>query len=368
MTSTEYLLPEMPFGGSAITIVRWLKSAGDRVSVAEPLLVVVNERVEVALPAVHDGVVERLLAADGAAIAAGAPLAMIAASPAPDSVARPISLQAAAAVEQRAGRAMYEQSATERTPRTSPVARQIASIEGIDLAKLTGSGISGRIVKSDLLAALANVAPSITPAPSPQPPGADIYVLTAIEVDMQHVVEAIARVGPAYARPRLNLSHSACVALAAVAALACHPLLNSAWAGDAIVARRRVHLAVVPNTGAPMRFIRDAQDLNLRGLARGFGSRPADAANGDQERTFTIADLGEQVWGDPSALACGRSAALGIGAVRRCPLVLDDDGVDRLAVRHVALLTLAYDPHVLDQSHADAFLRDLKRRLERFDR
>ena len=192
-------------------------------------------------------------------------------------------------------------------------------------------------------------------------------MLTAIDVDMGCVLDTVARLGPAYARRRLELRYSACVALAAVAALPDHPLLNSTWRGDAIVTRRRVHLMAVPRGGSPATLIRDAQDLNLRGLARGLSGAGAAVASISDDSTFTIADLGDQLWADPAALARGRSAALGIGAVRARPLVLDDGGVERLALRRVALLTLAYDVRALGQCHADAFLRDLKRRLERFD-
>jgi pyruvate/2-oxoglutarate dehydrogenase complex dihydrolipoamide acyltransferase (E2) component len=138
-----------------------------------------------------------------------------------------------------------------------------------------------------------------------------------------------------------------------------------------IVTRRRVHLAVVPCDSAPIRCVYDAQDLNLRGLARALGGAATEHTIGDS--TFTIADLGDHTWGDPAAwargvgiLIKGRAAALGIGAVRARPLVIDDGGVDRLAVRQAALLTLAYDARVLDQCYADAFLRDVKSRLEQF--
>jgi pyruvate/2-oxoglutarate dehydrogenase complex dihydrolipoamide acyltransferase (E2) component len=235
---------------------------------------------------------------------------------------------------------------------------------------VSGSGISGRIMKADILATLArSVIPSLLLPLTPSPPhlADNTYVLTAIDVDMGRVLDTVARLGPIYARRRLELSYSACVALAALAALPSHPLLNSSWQGDVIVARRRVHLAVVPGDGSPAILIRDAQDLNLRGLARGLSRVAAAAANTSGDSTFTIADLGAQLWADPAALARGHSAALGIGAVRAQPLVLDDEGVDRLALRRVALLTLAYDARALDQCHADAFLRDLKRRLEDFD-
>lgn len=374
MTSTEYLLPKMPSGGPEITIVRWLRSAGDRVSAGDPLLLVVNDRLELALPAPGEGVIERTLAAEGATVSAGAPVATIAPPPTTDTAEPPQPAQPDVAVKQT--------TVPERSVRISPVARQIATGAGIDVTQLTGSGISGRIVKADILAALGNSAPSIeiehrSVSPSPdlpipqspnlQPFGGDIYVLTAVEADMQRVAEAVARLRPDYARRRLDLSFGACVALAAVSALAYHPLLNGAWDGDIILVRRRVHLAVAPSAGAPLQIIRNAQDLNLRGLARAFSGPPNQAGNGEQERTFTIVELGEQAWGDPSALVRGRSAALGVGAVRLRPLARDDGGVERLAMRYAALLTLAYDPRVLDQGHADAFLRDLKRRLEQFE-
>jgi pyruvate dehydrogenase E2 component (dihydrolipoamide acetyltransferase) len=246
--------------------------------------------------------------------------------------------------------------------RISPVAQRIVDIENVDITILGGSGISGRIIKADILAALAHPV-----TPSPRHLADDTYVLTAIDVDMGRVLDAIAHLGPIYVRRRLELSYSACVALAVVAALPDHPLLNSWWCDDAIIMRRRIHLLAVPRAGSRAILIRDAQDLNLRGLARGLSDASAAAANTSDDSSFTIADLGDQLWVDPAALARGRSAALGIGAVRARPLVLDDGGVERLAVRRVALLTLAYDARTLDQCHADAFLRDLKRRLEHFD-
>jgi pyruvate/2-oxoglutarate dehydrogenase complex dihydrolipoamide acyltransferase (E2) component len=358
MTSTDYLLPQLPFGGAEITIVRWLKRAGEPVTAGEPLLVVVNDRVEAALPATYAGIFERALAAEGVSLLAGAPIAIIIPAVAANAIDRPSTVESTM---------LDDQTGTARPPTISPVARNIAKLDNIDITKVRGSGIAGRIVKADILAALAGQTPKTENQPSPPSPrhsAIEAYVLTAIDVDLERVAMVIARHGPGFARRQLELSYRVCVALAAVAALPYHPLLNSSWADAMIVARRRVQLAVVPCDGSPIRFVCDAQDLNLRGLARGLGGAAAEYSI--EDRTFTIADLGHQVWGDPAALACGAAAALGIGAVRARPLTINDDGVDRLAVRHAALLTLAYDARVLDQCHADAFLRDIKRRLEQF--
>ena len=77
MTSTEYLLPRLPFGSAEYVIVRWLKRAGEPVSAGEPLLVVLNDRLEAALPATCAGILDRVCFAAGAVVAAGALIAII---------------------------------------------------------------------------------------------------------------------------------------------------------------------------------------------------------------------------------------------------------------------------------------------------
>ena len=160
MTSTEYLLPQLPFGGSEITIVRWLKRAGDSVSAGEPLLVVVNDRVEAALPAICAGILDRLWSAEGAAVAAGARVATIVAnSAATVSNVLDAAQSTVIEIEQAADAVPSNQQISKSTVRISPVARRIANSMDIDITELQGTGVSGRIMKADILAALAEQAP-----------------------------------------------------------------------------------------------------------------------------------------------------------------------------------------------------------------
>jgi 2-oxoglutarate dehydrogenase E2 component (dihydrolipoamide succinyltransferase) len=398
--STDYLLPQLPFGSAEIMIVRWLKRVGDTVAAGEPLLVVMNDRIEAALPATGAGIVERALVAEGALVTAGALLATIAANS---------TANIGTKIERAAGSTPREQNSPVRI---SPVARNIVKRDNIDIIGLQGTGVAGRIMKSDVLAAPAlgdrkgrtyDGASPVTSSPACPERRRRVtrhsslvpYVLTTIDVDLERVATLIVQHRPSFARRRLELNYIVCVALAAVAALPYHPLLNSYWADTMIVARRRVHLAVMPCDGTPPRSVCDAQNLNLRGLARGLGGATAEPTS--EDHTFTIVDLGDQVWGDPAAWMGdggsltlrpfdpstrlkgafaqgnqaqgeprGRAAALGLGAVRVRPLVITDGGVDQLAVRHAALLTLAYDARVFDHYYADAFLCDIKRRLEQF--
>src|SRR6187200_57983 len=74
---SEYLLPALPLGGERATVVRWLKRPGEPVAAGDPLLVVVSDRAEVALPARVEGIFEQPLVAEGATATVGAALTRI---------------------------------------------------------------------------------------------------------------------------------------------------------------------------------------------------------------------------------------------------------------------------------------------------
>lgn len=371
LNTFEYQLPAFPLGGAEATVVRWLKRPGEALAPGEPLLVVVNDRLEVALPAPEDGTLEALLVAEGESAAVGRPLARIArAAPAASPPGAPRILQAAPAGMQRA----------------SPVARRAAAAAGLDLANLAGSGPGGRVMKRDVLVA-AQVAQQDTHVRAPSRMRRAIaehmvrsratapHALTAMEVDMGQVAAVRERYRPIFAQRGLDLTYTACIALAVVEALLQHPLLNSTWSDAGIILRRRVHLgiAVALPDGLITPVVRDAQDLNLRGMARAVGDlarrarvgalRPGETSGG----TFTITNPGSgAIWFGTPIINQPQSAILGVGAIGPRPLVVSEGGVDRIAVRPTAILTLAYDARVIDQSHADAFLGTLKRTLERF--
>lgn len=401
--STDYQLPQLPAGSPEATLVRWLKQPGDRLHLGEPLLVAANDRVEVVFPAPGEGALEALLVAEGEVVAAGAAIARITAAMDEGETAR----QQESSTEDREAAARPLVAIR----RATPVARRVATASQIDLTEISGSGPDGRILKSDVLAAIKDQAGSSVHSPlsaavgheqratdyEPQtmdetfilPPSpmrraiaahmirsraTSPHALTAMEVDMGQV--AAARAHDGFAQRGVDLTYTACIASAVVEALLRHPLLNSSWSEEGIVLRRRVHLgiAVALPDGLITPIIREAQDLNLRGMARAVADaarraragalQPGEASGG----TFTVTNPGAgSLWFGTPIIAQPQGAILGVGAVRKCPLVVADSGVDRIAMRPTALLTLAYDARVLDQCRADAFLRDVKRILEHFN-
>src|SRR5207244_5334259 len=73
----DYILPPLLLGGPEATIVRWLKQPGDALAAGDPLVIVVTDRAEIALPAVGGGVLDALLAVEGVTMTVGTPLAHI---------------------------------------------------------------------------------------------------------------------------------------------------------------------------------------------------------------------------------------------------------------------------------------------------
>ena len=171
MTSTDYLLPVMPFGSPEYTIVCWLKRPGDSVEAGEPLLVILNGQVEVALPATYAGIFEQELSGQGATVAAEARVATIATMRSGNSVDVPSAVQSAAIEPGHgAGSAPDNHKLSERPLRISPVARRIARLAKVDITQLRGSGVSGCIVKADVLALLASQTPQNEHQVSPASP------------------------------------------------------------------------------------------------------------------------------------------------------------------------------------------------------
>src|SRR5262249_35795710 len=143
--SPKYRLPALPLGGERATVVRWLKRPGDPVVAGEPLLIVVSDRAEVALPATADGILGPPLVAEGADVVVGAALALIASERSSPDLTGPGSTlpHSDPSVASTVGAEPAKQIRSPSARRASPVALRIAATEDIDIDELVGSGPGG---------------------------------------------------------------------------------------------------------------------------------------------------------------------------------------------------------------------------------
>jgi 2-oxoglutarate dehydrogenase E2 component (dihydrolipoamide succinyltransferase) len=318
----------------------------------------------------------------------------------------------------------------------SPVVARIASEHGVDPSSVPGTGAGGRVTKKDILAFIESGAqpaaapaptapaeaapePAAPPAPAPAPaaaapppaaapaaepelaPGEQLepmtamrrgvmehmrrsvdtaaHVTSAIEVDFARVVALRQKLKPELAKQGINLTYLAFIARAAVDTLAEYPWINGEIRGQSIVTRPQINLGIAvaleEGKGLIVPVIRNAQDLNLQGMARAIQDiaerartkklLPDDVQGG----TFTITNPGSfgTFHGTP-IINQPQSAILGTYALVKRPWVIQDElGNDVIGIRPLMNLTLTYDHRLVDGAYAGMYLRDLRARLESWD-
>ncbi len=203
------------------------------------------------------------------------------------------------------------------------------------------------------------------------------HVTSAIEVDMSRIVAAREALKAEYQRAHgVNPTYLAFVAKAAVESLADWPWVNAEIRGETIVSRSFVNLGIAvaldEGRGLIVPVIRNAQDMNLLGLARSIADLaerartkkllPDDVQGG----TFTITNPGGfgTFHGTP-IINQPQVAILGTYAVVKRPWVVQDAlGKDVIAIRPLMNLTLTYDHRLVDGAYSGGFLKELRERLE----
>jgi pyruvate dehydrogenase E2 component (dihydrolipoamide acetyltransferase) len=310
----------------------------------------------------------------------------------------------------------------------SPVVARIASEHDVDPGQVHGTGRGGRVTKKDILdhiesgpapapaAATQAAAPAAPAAPAPAAPKpaapqvspADVlpgetvepvsamrrgiaehmrrsldtaaHVTSAIEVDLSRVVAARKQLKKEYeASYGVNPTYLAFIARATVMTLKDYPYVNAELRGDSIVTRNFVNLGFAvelqDGKGLIVPVLRNAETMNLLGLAKGIADLAAKARNKKlmpedvQGGTFTITNPGGYgtFHGTP-VINQPQSGILGTYALVKRPVVVQDaHGEDTIAIRPMMNITLTYDHRLVDGAYAGRFLRDLRERLQSWE-
>ena len=436
----EALSPTMEEG----RLVKWVKNEGDTVAKGEVLAEVETDKAVMELVARGDGVLRKrvlgegqtapvgqlvgvIAAADedigsilssapaaaetaggGAATAAPATPAAPAAPPTPGTPA-PTATQAPAATQAPSAPAPSGPAPTAPAPsgpapsapvpphenggrpRSSPLARRLASDRGLDLGRVQGSGPGGRIIKRDIEAA-STAGPAATPSAAPRPAAAGDYTdvpLTQIRKTIaRRLTESIGPIPTFYLTMEADLTRTAelrqamteagnefkvsfnDIILKAVAtALARHPEVNAHWLGDRVRQFHRVHLgmAVAIEDGLITPVLFDADRKGLGELSQEARDLAAKARarkltpNEYTGSTFSVSNLGMFGIGQFTAIINPpESGIVAVGAVEERPVVVDGQVVVRKRVR----FTMSCDHRVIDGATGARFLQDVRRMLE----
>jgi len=422
VASSSGTIVTMPALGESVTegtVTRWLKNVGDQVAVDEALLEVSTDKVDTEIPSPASGTLVSIDVAVDSTVPVGARLAVIGGSGAPAAAVAPVAQVVAAPVVVAPVTpppapvvAAPVAQVSNDDAYVTPIVRKFAAENNVDLSKVKGTGIGGRIRKEDVLAAApkaaapfqsapAAVAPS-TPTQSAAPVSVSplrgttvtmsrlrkviaermleslhvsAQLTTVIEVDVTAIARLRDRAKASFeAREGTKLSFLPFFAVAVCEALKQHPVLNASVTGDQITYHGAEHLGIAVDTerGLLVPVIRDAGDLNMGGVARKIAdvaARTRDNKISPDELgggTFTITNTGSRgALFDTPIINQPQVAILGLGAVVKRPMVMKGtDGGETIAVRSMVYLGLSYDHRIVDGADAARFLVTLKDRLE----
>jgi 2-oxoglutarate dehydrogenase E2 component (dihydrolipoamide succinyltransferase) len=163
----EIRVPQLPESVADATLVAWRKQPGEAAGRDENLADLETDKVVLEVPAPAAGVIKELKVQPGTTVKSGDLLAIFEEGAA--AKATPVAAAAAAATTAAPARSLAAKSASAADVKAGPAARRVAAEQGVDLGKVTGSGLGGAINEGDVLAQAAKpqttaAAPVLAPA------------------------------------------------------------------------------------------------------------------------------------------------------------------------------------------------------------
>jgi len=446
--ATEVVMPQMGESITEGTVSKWLKSVGDTIEKDEALLEISTDKVDAEVPSPAAGKLLSISVQEGETVEVGSVLALVGAEGATPVQSPKSNVQTPTVMETLKAEVKTLEPETEPVPKaaismptnggsngnktldelrrtkSSPLVRNIAKEHGVDITRIPGSGISGRVTKQDILSFIETGAalrpqdllktgiamPAAKPqtaaiakltyqAPHAEPMAGDriekmsvmrkkiaehmtfskqtsAHVTSVYEIDMTNVARFRDRHKEAFQKQfGTKLTYMPFIFQAVTNAIKQFRIVNSQVDGDQIIYKADINLgmAVALDWGLIVPVIRNADTLSLSQLAvrandladraRTKKLNPDEVTGG----TFTITNPGVfgGLYGTP-IINQPQVAILCVGTIEKRPKVVTSiDGDDAIVIRQMAYFALTYDHRIVDGSDGEKFLSFLKEYLER---
>jgi 2-oxoglutarate dehydrogenase E2 component (dihydrolipoamide succinyltransferase) len=439
--ATEIIMPQMGESITEGTISKWLKKVGDTIEKDEAILEISTDKVDAEVPSLVGGTLLEIRHQEGETVEVGTVLALVGSGEVKSQssivesvkveapkveIAQPktevVEIPQVKAASATAGNQTLESL---RQTKSSPLVRNIAKEHGVDISRIAGSGVSGRVTKKDILSYLDTgaalkpqdllVKPLSNLQNSPSLPSSVVaqvqsvqanlpvlatdkvepmsnmrkkiaenmvisrktsaHVTSVYEIDMTNVVKFREKNKNAFAeRFGTKLTYMPFIFQAVTQGLRKYPVINAQVDGDKIIYKGDVNLgiAVALDWGLIVPVIKQADTLSLSGLtlkANDLAERARtkklmpDEVNGG---TFTITNTGTfgGLFGTP-IINQPQVAILNFGTIeKRAKVLTTPDGDDYIAIRSMAYFALTYDHRIVDGADAERFLSFVKNYLE----
>lgn len=426
MALIEVIMPKMGESIMEATILKWLKSVGERIEADEYLLEVATDKIDTEVPCTQSGILTKILVAEGEIAEIGKPICIINSEDVEgtESKVEEISETLAQEIEeikQLTGINLDPLAETSNVTSTgskfySPLVLNIAKEENIsstELDAIAGTGADGRVTKHDIFAYLKNrqanpkvssvkeVASVTVPSTPVVISGNDEiiqmdrmrkmiadrmveskkvapHVTSFVETDMTNI--ALWRNGIKDTFKKQygeNITFTPILLEAIVKAIADFPKINASVDGDKIIYKKNINVGMavaLPNGNLIVPVIHNADAYNLIGLtkkvndltkrARENKLRPEDLEGG----TYTFSNIGTfgNIMGTP-IIVQPQVAIMAFGAIQKKPAVIETPQGDLLGIRHKMFISHSYDHRIVDGSLGGQFVKRVSDYLEAFE-
>ncbi len=412
----EITMPKLGESVTEGTIGTWFKAVGDDVAFDDPLFDVSTDKVDSEIPSPYDGKMLDILVNAGETVPVGTVLARIGAAgsqvvgPAGNG-SRPADVESPTAVSAQTGAAPVSRDGAGGRL-LSPLVRRLAAEHGIDVTTVAGTGVGGRIRREDITNAIAagptvTAAPAAATAPTAAAPRASkagtdgrdevvplsrmrliladtlkasqtlaASVWTSVEVDFDNVERVRTEYKARFKKETgASLSYLPFISRAVCDALRVFPTVNSSidLESKTMTLHPYVNLGVavdLDEQGLVVPVVRDADTLNIRGIASQIATKAAAARAKDlpnkemQGSTFTITNPGPYAsYASSPIINQPNVAILCTDGVKRRPVAVGD----AIAIHPVGIIGMVYDHRAFDGSTASKFLLHIRDSLEQRD-
>lgn len=395
MSSLDILVPDLPESVADATVATWHKKPGDSVRRDDVLVEIETDKVILEVPAVADGVLEAVLEDEGATVISRQLLGRLKEGDS-SGKASDIKTEAKESTPAQRQNASLEEESNDAL---SPAIRRLIAEHSLDPAKISGSGVGGRLTREDVEKYLA-AQPKAAASPAAESAAAPVMsnrsekrvpmsrlrkrvaerlleaknstamLTTFNEVNMKPIMDLRKQYGEAFEkRHGVRLGFMSFYLKAVVEALKRYPEVNASIDGDDVVYHNYFDISIAVSTprGLVTPVLKDVDALSMADIEKKIKELAVKGRDGKltvEELTggnFTITNGG--VFGSLMSTPIinpPQSAILGMHAIKDRPMAVDG----QVVILPMMYLALSYDHRLIDGRESVGYLVAIKEMLE----
>jgi len=397
MSNFDIITPDLPESVADATVVKWHKNAGESVKRDEILVEIETDKVVLEVPAVTDGVLETVLQPEGATVISKQLLGKLSIVTTAETEVKEVHTQELTPAERHNANLTYDGV----NENLSPGIRRLIAEHDLDVTKIKGSGVGGRITREDVErfitqnsqpeSAVENLAEISTAMIATyrtekrvpmtrlrkriaerllEAKNSTAMLTTFNEVDMQPIMHLRKTYGEKFEKQHgARLGFMSFYIKAVVEALKRYPEINASIDGDDIVYHNYFDISIAVSTprGLVTPVLRNCDKLSMADIEKEIKALAEKGRDGKltvEDLTggnFTITNGG--VFGSLMSTPIinpPQSAILGMHAIKDRPVALDG----QVVIRPMMYLALSYDHRLIDGRESVGFLVTVKELLE----